>query len=385
MLTEIAAIAAGAIVTLAVIYATLTLIAIFVWRLQRVPRATESLPPVSVLKPLCGAEPGLYPHLRSYCEQDYPEFQLIFGVRDPSDPALAVVARLVSEFPHLPIGVVVNAQQHGTNCKISNLINMTERARHELLVMADSDTWVRPDYLKSVTAPLLDRGVGLVTCLYRDVPTAGVWSRLGAMYINEWYMPLVVLGWFLGSRAYVSGQTLCVRRATLEAIGGLRVLADHLADDYRLGELVRARGLRIVLSPYWVHAEHHEPDLDALTYHELRWMSTLRVLRPGAFAFLFPSFTLPLALLGAALIPAEPAALASVLWALVAAAITARLLVHLAHRLRGNRPVLADLWLLPLRDLLLAWFWCRSFFTSRITWRGNEFAVDSAGIMRRVS
>jgi ceramide glucosyltransferase len=384
MLTEIAAIAASAIVALAAIYATLTLIALLVWRLRRVARTTGPLPPVTILKPLCGAEPGLYAHLRSYCEQDYPEFQLIFGVRDPSDPALAVVARLVSEFPRLPIEVVINAQQHGSNCKISNLINMTERARHELLVMADSDTWVRPDYLKSVTAPLLDPGVGLVTCLYRDVPTAGVWSRLGAMYINEWYVPLVVLGWFLGHRAYVSGQTLCVRRATLEAVGGLPVLADHLADDYRLGELVRAKGLRIVLSNYWVHAEHHEPDLHALTYHELRWMSTIRVLRPGAFAGLFPSFTLPLTLLGAALIPAEPAALASLLWALVAVAIAARLLVHFGHRLRGDRSFLADLWLLPLRDLLLAWFWCRSFFTSRITWRGNEFAVDSAGIIRRV-
>jgi hypothetical protein len=114
-------------------------------------------------------------------------------------------------------------------------------------------------------------------------------------------------------------------------------------------------------------------------------MSTIRVLQPLSFAFLFASFTLPLALLGATLIPAEPSSLATLLWALVAVAIAARLLVHLVHRLGGDRPLLADLWLLPLRDLLLAWFWCRSFFTSRITWRGNEFAVDSAGIMRRVS
>jgi ceramide glucosyltransferase len=385
MRTEIAAIAASAILALAAIYAMLVLIAVLVWRARRARYATGSLPPVTVLKPLCGAEPGLYAHLRSYCEQDYPEFQLIFGVRDPADPALAVVARLVSEFPQLAIDVVVNAQQHGSNCKISNLINMTECARHDLLVMADSDTWVRPDYLKSVTAPFLDRGVGLVTCVYCDVPTTGVWSRVGAMYINEWYVPLVVLGWLFGHRAYVSGQTLCLRRATLEAVGGLPALADQLADDYRLGELVRAQGLRIVLSPYLVHAEHHEPDLDALTYHELRWMSTIRVLQPLSFAFLFASFTLPLALLGATLIPAEPSSLATLLWALVAVAIAARLLVHLVHRLGGDRPLLADLWLLPLRDLLLAWFWCRSFFTSRITWRGNEFAVDSAGIMRRVS
>ena len=139
--------------------------------------------PVTVLKPLCGAEPGLYDHLRSFCQQDHPDYQIVFGVRDPTDPALAVVERLVAEYPSLPIDVVVNPQQHGSNCKISNLINMVARARHDVLAMADSDTFVGPDYLTIVTAPLLDHNVGLVTCIYRGVPTQGIWSRLGAMYI----------------------------------------------------------------------------------------------------------------------------------------------------------------------------------------------------------
>ena len=139
------------------------------------------------------------------------------------------------------------------------------------------------DYLATVTAPLLDSGVGLVTCMYRGMPTPRIWSRLGAMYINEWYMPSVLLAWLFGHQGYVSGQTICVRRDTLQAIGGLRAVVDHLADDYRLGELVRRLGLRIVLSPYVVKGEHHEPKAGSLIRHELRWMRTLRVLRPRSF------------------------------------------------------------------------------------------------------
>ena len=152
-----------------------------------------------------------------------------------------------------------------------------------MLVMADSDVFVGRDYLGVVTAPLRDRGVGLVTCLYRGVPTPGIWSRLGAMYINESYVPSVLLTWLFGYEVYVSGQTLCMRRSVLRAIGGLDVLVDQLAEDYRLGELVRGSNLKIVLSSYLLSGEHHEPDLSSMTRHELRWMRTIRVLRPRSF------------------------------------------------------------------------------------------------------
>ncbi|HXN10138.1 MAG TPA: bacteriohopanetetrol glucosamine biosynthesis glycosyltransferase HpnI, partial [Steroidobacteraceae bacterium] len=231
-------------------YAVVAVAAVLAWELRRTRESTAALPPVTVLKPLCGAEPGLYAHLRSYCEQEFPEFQIVFGVRDPGDPALVVVEQLVREFPTLPIDVVINPRLHGSNYKISNLINMGAHARHAVLVMADSDTYVGADYLRNVTAPLLDRQVGLVTCLYRDVPTSRLWSRLGAMYINEWYMPSVLVAWLFGHDGYVSGQTLCIRAQTLQAIGGFPAMANHLADDYRMGELVRALGLRVVLSHY---------------------------------------------------------------------------------------------------------------------------------------
>ncbi len=365
-------------------YAVVTLVAMLAWRIRRAAKKSKRLPPVTVLMPLCGAEPGLYEQLRSFCRQDYPKFQIVFGVRDPADPARSVVERLVEEFPSIRIDVVVNPQQHGSNFKISNLINMLDRARYDVLAMADSDVCVGSDYLATVTAPLLDLNVGLVTCISRGVPTQGIWSRLGAMYVNEWYVPSVLLAWLFGYRGYVSGQSLCLRRDTLRAIGGLEAIVNHLADDYRLGELVRGLGLRIVLSPYMIRAEHHEPNLDALTRHEIRWMRTIRTLRPRSFCLLFLGFMLPLAIFGIALASAE-ASFSSAAWALFGITAIARLTVHFVHRMRDDRPLLADFWLLPVRDLLICWVWCRSFFTSRVTWRGTEFDVDAGGVMRKLS
>jgi ceramide glucosyltransferase len=366
----------------AAVYAVLALIAVLVWRAHGAGGAPARLPPVTVLKPLCGTEPGLYEHLRSFCQQDHPEFQIVFGVGDASDPAVDVAKRLQTEFPALAIDVVVDSQQHGYNRKISSLINMLKYARHDMLVMADSDAFVGPDYLTSVTAPLLDKKVGLVTCLYHGEPTHLIWSRLGAMYINEWYMPSVLLAWLFGHQNYVSGQTLCLRRDTLRAIGGLLGIANHLADDYELGQLVRRLGLRIVLSSYRLKAEHHEPTLESLVRHELRWMRTLYVLRPVSFRFIFFTFSLPLALLGL-LLGAET--FPTLAWALFQLTLVARLALHLVHRVRGGRALFADLWLLPARDLLICWVWCCSFYTSRFSWRGRDFGVGADGIMRKLT
>ena len=361
-------------------YALIMVVATLAWRMQK--RQSSSLPkaPISLLKPLCGAEPGLYEHLRTFCRQDYPQFQVVFGVRDAGDPACAVVEQLAAEFPLVPIDLVIDPRLHGNNLKISNLINMLEYARHDIIVMADSDAFVESDYLAAVTAPLQDPDVGLVTCIYRGMPTGSLWSRLGAMYINEWYVPSVMLAWLFGHRSYVSGQTICLRRDTLQAIGGLQTLADHLADDYRLGELVRGLGLRIVLSPYLVRGVHHEPNLGSLTRHELRWMRTIRVLQPLAFRLVFVTFSLPLAAFGIAG-AAAGSSLSTGALGLFGITAAARLLLHFVHRLGDDRVATSDLWLLPVRDFLIGWVWCRSFFTSHVTWRGNEFAVDADGVM----
>jgi len=353
---------------------------VFAWYLRRAKPKAPPLPPVTVLKPLCGAEPGLYDNLRSFCCQNYPEFQVVFGVRDPTDAALPIVRRLAAEFPAVSMDIVVNPQLHGSNLKVSNLINMLAHARHRVLVMADSDASVGREYLAHVVAPLADRQVGMVTSIYHGIPTAPLWSRLGAMYINEWYVPSVLIAWLFGHRGYASGQTLCLRRDTLEALGGFESIADQLAEDYRLGERVRALGLRIVLSRYLVDAEHHEPDLESLARHELRWMRTTRVLRPRSFRWLFITFSLPLAVIGIVLSCAEGNSSAA--WILFGITVTARVLLHLAHRLRTGRALWSDLWLLPVRDALLCWIWCRSFSTSHVTWRGQEFDVGRDGVMR---
>jgi ceramide glucosyltransferase len=365
-------------------YAVLAVLAMIVWRLVPQQRPAEQRRPVTILKPLRGAEPGLYENLRSFCLQNYPEYQIVFGLCDPADPAHAVVQRLVAEFPALSITTVVNTQVHGANGKISNLINMLPFAHHDVLAVSDSDCHVCPEYLDRVTAPLSDPRIGLVTCLYRGVPTPTVWSRLGAMYFNEWYAPSVLLAWLFGHEGYVSGQSVSMTRGTLTAIGGFEALANHLADDHQLGTLVRARGLRILLSRYTVEAVHDEPDLAAVTLHELRWMRTLRALAPWSMNGIFVTFTVPIALLGlimACTMPWGPVAA----WSLFATAVAARLVLHFMPRWGTDRGLFADFWLLPVRDLLICWVWCRSFFTSRVTWRGVEFSVGADGTMQRVN
>jgi len=378
-----AVIAVGSL-SVAAAYALLAVLAAIAWRLPRRRVALAAAPPVTILKPLCGAEPGLYANLRSFCQQAYPQFQVVFGIADQADPACAVARRLSAEFPALAIDVVIDPRIHGSNGKVGNLINMLPTARHDLLVMSDSDCTVGPDYLDRVTAPLQDASVGLVTCLYRGMPAASIWSRIGAMYINEWYVPQVLLAWLFGHEGYVSGQTIALRRATLAAIGGFEALADHLAEDHQMGLLVRALGLRIVLSPYLVLGDFHEQDLHAVTRHELRWMRTLRTLAPRSMRWIFVTFSLPLALFGIAVAATRPP-IAALAWVLFLLTVAARLAVHLVHRWHRDRSLLTDLWLVPARDLLLCWVWWRSMFDSHVSWRGNEFVVNADGTMRRIS
>jgi ceramide glucosyltransferase len=282
------------------------------------------------------------------------------------------------------VEVVIDSRIHGNNGKVSHLINMLPAASHDLLVMADSDCTVGPDYLDRITAPLQDPSVGLVTCLYRGMPARSVWSRIGAMYINEWYVPQVLLAWLFGHEGYVSGQTIALRRTTLAAIGGFEALADHLAEDHQMGRLVRALGLRIALSPYLVLGDFHEQDLDAVTRHELRWMRTLRALAPRGMHWIFVTFSLPFALVGLSLAATRPP-ISAAAWVLFLLTIGARLAVHFIHRWHRDPSLLTDLWLVPARDLLLCWVWWRSLFGSQVTWRGSEFVVNADGTMRRIS
>jgi ceramide glucosyltransferase len=347
----------------------------------RVPRtrARDGREPVTVLKPLCGAEPRLYENLASFCEQRHPRFQILCGVASPSDPAVAVVRRLQASYPACDIEIVIDARVYGTNLKVSNLINLAERARYERLVIADSDIAVEPDYLERVTAPLADASVGVVTCLYHARSVGGFWTRLGTQFVNDWFAPSVRVTHLGGSSRFGFGATLALTRATLARIGGLRVLKDELADDYWLAELPRRHGLRTVLSEVNVATDVVEPALGPLWLRETRWLRTIRSLNPGGFAFLFITFTSPWLALGAALAatlngtPADIARSAALLGG------AARLVLHLrgaggtegASRWR-------DVALVPLRDLLLLCEWLAAAFGSQVIWRGARMTVPGA-------
>jgi ceramide glucosyltransferase len=322
-------------------------------------RAT-ALQPVSVLKPLSGDEPRLYENLATFCRQVHPAWQLVFGVRGADDPALAVCRRLQADFPACDIALVVSAKVHGPNRKVSNLVNMLPHARHPWLVVADSDIAVAPDYLARVTAPLAGRSTGVVTCLYCGRALAGWWSRLGAQFIDDWFVPSARIAHAFGSRRFAFGATIAVRRETLAAIGGFAALSGRLADDFWLGELTRRLGLETVLSDVVVSTDVAEATARALWQHELRWLRTIRSLNRSGFAFLFITFTWPMLAIGLALAPRPP-----VLALALAGALARSSLAGCAGAaLRA-----------PLRDTLLLAEWAAALFGSRVRWRGQILSV----------
>jgi ceramide glucosyltransferase len=344
--------------------------------LQGLRRAacTRSCPrPVSVLKPLCGEEPGLYQNLRSFCLQTHPQFQLLFGVREADDAAIAVVRRLREEFPALDLHLVIDPRVHGVNLKVSNLQNMLPHARHDWLVLADSDIGVSSDYLSRVTAPLADPAIGVITCLYRGVARGGLWSQLGRLFIDDWFAPSVQVSHALGSTRFAFGSTIALRRDALQAAGGFEALNNTLADDFWLGELTRQQGLRTVLSEVVVTTDVTEGSLASLWAHELRWMRTIRAAEPAGFAFTFITFTFPILAAGLALARTEM----SLALAVIGAA--ARLVLHyLQRQWRLEAAPRYETMLVPLRDGMLLAVWAAAQLGSRVRWRNQVLKATAA-------
>jgi ceramide glucosyltransferase len=247
------------------------------------PTAVER-PPVTVMKPVHGAEPGLYDNMHSFTQQDYPIVQLVLGVGHANDSALPAARALIRDLPESDIALVIDGRVRGSNQKVANLENMLEAARHDILVLADSDMRVDRRYLAAVIAPLLDSRTGAVTCLYQGVATAGKWAELGALHINFGFLPSVLAAEALGINRGCFGATIALRRETLSRIGGFTAVRNELADDQRIGEEVRAQGLVVVLSRYLVEARVSEPSLAGLWFHELRWARTIRTIAPAGFA-----------------------------------------------------------------------------------------------------
>jgi ceramide glucosyltransferase len=331
----------------------------------------KSFPPVTILKPLHGAEPDLYAHLASFCLQDYPSpVQIVFGVADPADPAVAIVRNLVAEFPDRDLALVISSRRHGANAKVSNLINMQSQARHEVLVIADSDIAVPRDYLTTVAAALGQPGVGLVTCLYCGAAASGIWSRFSAAAIDYHFLPNVLIGLKLGLATPCFGSTIAVTKTTLTKIGGLQSVADQLADDYGLGMATRRAGLKVAIPPLIVGHMCAERSLHELLLHEIRWARTIRAMDSSGFAGLAVTHAVPLALLGLIFGGLTPAVF------ILAVAIACRFALQAELRrlfqLRNG-----IFWLGPIRDILSFVVFVVSFLGHRVEWRGQRYGVKA--------
>ena len=349
-------------------------------RTGEVYASREPLPPVSILKPLKGADPEIYASFRSHCQQDYPEYEIIFGVSDPADPAVASVRRLQQEFPSHSIRLVICPEILGANVKVSNLEQMLAASRHEHLLVNDSDIRVERDYLRHVVAPLTEDHVGMVTALYRGAAEPTLGSYLESLGISTDFCGGVLAARQLeGGLRFALGSTLAFRRRDLERIGGFRAIVDFLADDYELGRRIADLGLKVVLSSVVVETHLPAYDLSGFFAHQMRWARGVRDARLGGYIGLASTFGLFWALL--ILVAFHGAS-----WAIgvFAAVVLARFAVGIVtgRFVLKDRQVLNQLWMLPVRDLIAVGVWIVSFAGHTITWRGDRFQLKDGRLIR---
>lgn len=335
----------------------------------------DALPAITVLKPLCGAEPGLRECLRSFCTQAYPApLQIVFGVRSATDPALAIARELRAEYPQVDIAIVVNATVHGPNLKVSNLANMASVAKHDILVVSDSDVEVASDCLRRITGAFASDTVGAVTCLFRGAPAnpESPIAQLGALYLDAWFLPSAIVDASLSGVTVCYGPVTAIRRSLIEAEGGFQSLAHCLADDTELGHLTTRQGRRIELAPFAVDTRVPETRLGDLWGHELRWAKTTRALRPGSYVASVLTHALPVVLI---LFACRPSPVSGLLLGSVAA-LRAVLLACIEARFgRAKGTVSPAPWTLIAREILYFGIWAAAFASRRIMWRGRALRI----------
>lgn len=331
----------------------------------------EAVPGVTILKPLHGNEPGLFENLSSFCTQDYPgHTQIVFGVQDPSDASVAVVKRLQDAWPSRDLDLVIETKVHGLNRKVSSIVNMASRIQQDVVVVADSDMRVNPDYLSQVVAALDQPGVSAVTCLYYGVPVTGIWSGLCAFAINAHFLPGVVFGTALGLARPCFGSTVALRRQTLGEIGGFKPFVDRLADDYAMGEALRAGGGTISIPPFAIAHMCTQFSLGDFWRHELRWARTIKSIDPVGYACSIVAHPLPWALTAALLGAGSTTFLSAI--AIAAASIVCRVAL-LRQVERAYALPLQAYWLVPAGDLLSFIVFVVSFFGRYVNWRGYRY------------
>jgi ceramide glucosyltransferase len=351
---------------------------------QLLPQATF-LPPVSLLKPLKGASADLYDQLASFCRLQYPTFQLLCGVRDPHDPAIVVVQRLQSDFPHRDIVLMVNPEVIGSNYKVSTLHHLLRQAKYDILVITDSDVTVEPDYLHKIIPPLIapqtDRPVGLVTCPYRGGAASPFPALLESLLINTGFASMILVASQVEKTTYAFGATMAVKREVLDKIGGFAALADYLADDYYLGNLTSRAGYTVRMIPHVVETHPGVSGFRDLFRHQLRWARTQRRCRAGGYFGTLVIYGVVWALLGVLLFPSSV-----VMWQLALATLGLRLYsTSVVSEVFLDAAVTRRfLWLVPFTDILSFVIWFLSLRGNTVYWGDYRFRVQPDGKMTRV-
>jgi len=328
-------------------------------------------PPVSILKPLYGTEPLTELALESFFLIEYPVFQIVFGVQNPSDPVLEIVDMLRARYPAQDVAVVINPALHGSNRKVSNLINMLGAASYETLVMSDADIHVPPYFLDRVIACLNAPNVGLVTTLYTALPgTPHLATTMGANQINYTFLPGALLARQLG-RQDCLGVTMALTKTVLAKVGGLQSVANNLADDQVLGRKVRALGYKLMLAQVIPATTVPEANFRALLRHELRWARTIRALVPIPYAASVLQISLLWALLVVVAAGGQPWA-----WVLFFAVLLIR--YALARRIDAALGLAkaGEAWLFLVRDFFSAIIYIASFSGATVDWRGHKMRAD---------
>lgn len=336
--------------------------------------ADGELAPISILKPLAGLDEGLEENLRSYFEQDYAHYELLFAVRQGRDPAVAVVERLMAEHPQVPARLLVIGEPPYPHAKVFSLQCMLREARYELIAMSDSDVRAGADFCRKLAEEFQDQTLGLVTCPYRAVAGNSFWSRLEAVGMNtDFHAGLFTAVMMEGEAKFAVGPTIVVRKAVMEALGGMESVKDYLAEDFMLGRMAAEAGFLVRLSPYVVEHRIGSESMVSNFKHRLRWGRLARRYRPLAYIGQFFTHPLPISALVFAVFPA--------LWPLLAvsAALRAALAFEVSQRILGA-PV--HWLLLPVQDCLAFVFWLAGFFGNYIDWRGRRYFVNRDGTVQ---
>jgi len=347
--------------------------------------ARTFVPPVSVLKPLHGAEPDLEENLTSFFEQDYPEFEILFSARHASDAGLKTARRVAARFPEVNARMLVCGDPPWPNPRTYSLETMRREARYPILVASDSDVRVGPGYLASVVEPLSDPKVGMVTCLYRGVARRGLWAQLEAMGMSVEMTSGVLVADMLEGMKFALGPSMTIRQSTIENIGGLKKVAEYYADDFVLGNWTAKAGERVELATYVV--EHHvlNASFRGTIAHQQDWATSTRFSRPLGHLGEVLTYAVPYGLLGLAAMGAS----GHFAWGVLLLAITLMNRVLLSALVAGfvvdDKVALRKAWLYPLRDLMGFCFWIGSFIgSSRLRYRGDPYELLPHGRLRRL-